>query len=55
MKSVLIGLRLVRIENEMPLCPYCDQPMHYDVVIITDAEDGCLGLAHRECVEESKE
>ena len=55
MGKVTLEVKPVRRMDEIPLCPYCDQPMFCDAVIIRDERYGCYALAHRDCVEENEE
>ncbi len=41
--------------EEIPLCPYCDQPIMSGAVVIKNVFYGNIGLAHGDCFTEHEE
>lgn len=39
----------------LPLCPYCDQPIMGDAVIVQHDQGGILALAHNDCTNEEND
>ncbi|EGQ8030297.1 hypothetical protein G5Y03_001149 [Vibrio parahaemolyticus] len=37
--------------ESIPLCPYCDQPIANDAIIIHNEDYGNMCLAHNQCYE----
>ncbi|MGD1467801.1 hypothetical protein [Vibrio harveyi] len=37
--------------ENIPLCPYCDQPIMNDAIIIHNEDYGNMCLAHNQCYE----